>query len=64
LTSRCPRRKAEVKDYDYQWQILKPSGKRKAKRSFTVSVKTPKRTVEKATFKDSTVMARLRGSAR
>jgi hypothetical protein len=26
----------------YQWQILEPSGKGKAKWSFTVSIKTPK----------------------
>jgi hypothetical protein len=36
-------------------QILKPSGKRKAKKSFTVSDKT--------TLKGATGMARLRGSA-
>jgi hypothetical protein len=32
--------KAEIVNCCYRWQILKPSGKRKAKRSFTVSVKT------------------------
>jgi hypothetical protein len=36
-------KKAEIVNYYYQWQILKPRGKRKAKRIFTVSVKTPKR---------------------
>jgi hypothetical protein len=40
---------------------LKPSGKRKAKSSFTVSVKTPKGTEEKATLKGTSGMARLRG---
>jgi hypothetical protein len=44
--------------------ILKPSGKRKAKRSFTVSVKTLKGTEEKATLKGTAGMSRLRGSAR
>jgi hypothetical protein len=43
---------------------LKPSGKRKAKRSFTVCVKTPKGTEEKATLKGTMGMASLRGSAR
>jgi hypothetical protein len=56
--------KAETLNYYYQGQILKPSGKRKAKRSFTVSVKTPKGTEDKTTLKGSTGMARLRGSAR
>jgi hypothetical protein len=36
-------KKVEIVNYYYQWQILKPSGKRKAKENFTVSVKTPKR---------------------
>jgi hypothetical protein len=40
-------KKAEIVNYYYQWQILKPNGKRNAKRSFTVSVKTPKETEEK-----------------
>jgi hypothetical protein len=31
----------------YQWQILNPSGKRKAKKNFTVSVKTPNGTGER-----------------
>jgi hypothetical protein len=48
----------------YQWQILKPSGKRKAKRSFTVLVKTPKGTEEKASLEGNTRMARLRAFAR
>jgi hypothetical protein len=48
----------------YQWQTLKPSGKRKAKGSFTVSVKTPKGTEQKATLKRTTGMSRLGGSAR
>jgi hypothetical protein len=43
-------KKAEIVNYYYQWQILKPSGKRKAKRSFRVSVKTPKGIEEKVTF--------------
>jgi hypothetical protein len=40
------------------------SAKRKAKRSLTVSVKTPKETEEKAPLESTTEMARLRGSAR
>jgi hypothetical protein len=56
-------KKAEIISYYYQWQILKASGKRKAKRSFTVSVKTPNGTEDKTTLKGSTGMARLRGSA-
>jgi hypothetical protein len=48
----------------YQWQILKPSEKRKAKRGFTVSVKTPKGTEKKANLKGTTEIARSRGSAR
>jgi hypothetical protein len=38
-------KKAEIVNYSYyyQWQMSKPSGKREAKRSFTVSVKTSKR---------------------
>jgi hypothetical protein len=31
-------KKSEIVNYYYQWQILKPSGKRKVKRIFTVSV--------------------------
>jgi hypothetical protein len=42
--------------------FIKPSGKKKAERSFTVSVK--KRTKEKATLKGATGMAHLRGYAR
>jgi hypothetical protein len=33
---------AEIVNYYYHWQILKPNGKRKTKRSFIISVKTPK----------------------
>jgi hypothetical protein len=43
-------KRVEIANYYYQWQILKPSGKRKAKKNFTVSVKTPKGTEEKATL--------------
>jgi hypothetical protein len=39
-------------------------GKRKAKKSFTFSAKTPKGTEEKATLKGTTGNTRLRGSAR
>jgi hypothetical protein len=46
-----------VADLNAQW-------KRKAKRNFTVSVKTPKATEEEATLKSTTGMASLRGSAR
>jgi CxxC motif-containing protein len=63
LQSNRSKKTEVVKNY-YQWQILEPSGKRKAKRSFTISVKTPKGIEEKATFKCTTEMARLRGSAR
>lgn len=41
---------AEIVKYYYQWQILKPSGNRKVKRSFTVFVITLKETEEKATL--------------
>jgi hypothetical protein len=54
-------KKAEI--VNYQWHILKPIGKRKAKRSFTISVKTPNGTEDKTTLKGTTRMARLRGSA-
>jgi hypothetical protein len=43
---------------------LHDGGKRKAKRSITVSVKTLNGTEEKVTLKGTTGMARLRGSAR
>jgi GH18 family chitinase len=33
---------AQIVKYYYRWQILKPSGKGKAKRSFTFTVITPK----------------------
>jgi hypothetical protein len=56
-------KKAEIFNYYNQWQILKPSGKRKAKRSFTLSVKTPNGTEDKTTLKGTRGMARLRGSA-
>jgi hypothetical protein len=54
----------EIVNYYYQWQILKPSGRRKAKRSFTISVKTPKETDEKAILKGTTGMACLPRSDR
>jgi hypothetical protein len=57
-------KKVETVNYYYQWQILEPSGKRKTKKSFTVSVKTPKGTEERATLKGTTGRARLRDSAR
>jgi ABC-type uncharacterized transport system ATPase component len=57
-------KEGKVVNYYYQWQILKPSGKRKKKRCFRVTVKTLKGTEEKATLKGTTGMARLRGSAR
>jgi hypothetical protein len=53
-----------INAYYYQWHILKPGGKRKANRIFTVSVNTPKRTEEKANLKGTTGMARLCGSKR
>jgi hypothetical protein len=49
-------------DTDAVAEHKKPSGKRKAKRNFTDSVKTPKGTEEKATSKGTTGMLRLRGS--
>jgi hypothetical protein len=55
---------AEIVNYYYQWQSLYPSGKRKAKKNFTVSVKTPNGIKGKANLKGTTGMARLRGSAR
>jgi hypothetical protein len=57
-------KKAEIGKYYYQWQILKPNGKRRAKMSLKMSVKTRKETKEKATLKGTTGMAGLRGSAR
>jgi hypothetical protein len=57
-------KKAEIVNYCYQRQILKPSRKRKVKKNFTVFVKTPNGTEEKATLEGTTGMARLRGSAR
>jgi hypothetical protein len=58
--------KAQIVKYCYQWQILKSSGKRKTKRNFTFSVKTPKGAEEKAALKgtSTTGIALLRGSAR
>jgi hypothetical protein len=45
------RRTALSQDVYYcQWQIVKTSGKRKAERSFTLSVKTPKRKRERSCF--------------
>jgi hypothetical protein len=57
-------KKAEIVSYYYERHIFKPRGKRKAKRSLTVTVKTPKRTGENATLKGTTGMVRLRGSVR
>jgi hypothetical protein len=51
-------KKVEIVNYYYQWQILKAKG------SFTVYVKTTKRTGEKITLKGTTGMARIRGSGR
>jgi hypothetical protein len=56
--------KVEIGKYSNHRQILTPNGPRKAKKNFTVSIKTPNRTEEKATLKGTTEMARLRGSAR
>jgi hypothetical protein len=39
-------KRTEIVNYYYQWQILKPSGIRKTKRSFIISVKTSKGTEE------------------
>jgi hypothetical protein len=39
-------KKAETVNYYYQWQILEPSGQRKARKDFTVFVKTPNGTKE------------------
>jgi hypothetical protein len=47
----------EIVKYYYRWHILKPSGKRKKERSFTVSVKIPKWTEEEATMKSTTEAA-------
>jgi hypothetical protein len=43
---------------------VKAQWKKRGKRSFTVSVNTPKGTEEKATLKGTTGMAHFRGSAR
>jgi hypothetical protein len=56
-------KKAEIFNYYCQWKILKHSGKRNTKRSFTVSVKTLKGT-DRDTLKDTIGMARLRGSTK
>jgi hypothetical protein len=48
----------------YQWQTLKPIGKIKAKKSFTLSVKTQSGTEDKTTLKGTTGMVDLCGSAR
>jgi hypothetical protein len=55
-------KKAETVNYYYQWQNLRPIGKRKAKGSFTVSVKTPYVTDDKTNLKGATGMASLRCS--
>jgi hypothetical protein len=55
--------KAEIANYCYKWQILKPSGKRKVKNELH-NFLTSKGVEEKATLKGTTEMARLRGSAR
>jgi hypothetical protein len=52
-------KEVEIANYYYQWQILKPSGKRKARKNFTVFLKTLNGTEEKTTLKGSTGMARL-----
>jgi hypothetical protein len=57
-------KKVEIANYCYQWQILNPSGRRKTKKNYTVSVKAPNGTGENDTLKDTVGMARLRGSAR
>jgi hypothetical protein len=57
-------KKAEIVKYYYQWKILKPSGERKVKKNFTISIETPNETEEKATLKGAIGMAPLRGSAR
>jgi hypothetical protein len=44
-------------NYYYQWRILKPSGHKKAKKNFTVFVKTPNGTGENDTLKDTIGMA-------
>jgi hypothetical protein len=57
-------KKVEMAKYYYQWQILKPTGKRKAKMNFTMFAKTPNGIEEEDTLKGTTGIARLRGSAR
>jgi hypothetical protein len=54
----------EIVSYYYQWQILKPSGQRNAKKNLKIFVETPNGTEEKDTLKGTTGMACLRGSAR
>jgi hypothetical protein len=56
-------KKVQIANYYPQWQALKPSGKIKSKKNFTVFVKTPNRTGENDTLKDTIRMARLHGSA-
>jgi hypothetical protein len=53
---------AEIVNCYHQWQILNPSGKRKARRSFTISDKTSNGTEEEATLEGTTGMARAFGS--
>jgi hypothetical protein len=57
-------KKVQIVYYYHQWQILKPSGTRKARKNFTVSVTTPKGREEKATLKATKGMAELHSSAR
>jgi hypothetical protein len=57
-------KKVEIANYYYQWQILKPSGKRKAKKNFTVFVKIPNGTGESDILKNTIGMAQLCGSER
>jgi predicted nucleotide-binding protein len=56
--------KAERLNYYYQWQFLKPSGKRKARTSFTISVKILNGAEENAASKGTTRMACRLGSVR
>jgi hypothetical protein len=56
-------KKAETGNYYFLWQILKPIGERKAKRSFPDSVKRQNGTEHKTALKGTTGMIRLRGSA-
>jgi hypothetical protein len=64
LTQRQSNQSKNAQIVKYWWQILKSSGKGKAKRSFTVTVITPKGTEEKVTLKSTTGMACLYSSMR